>query len=137
MKNIKHIIPLLLWAMVLTMNSRTARAQSSPNCQTFSDNDYIKSTAFFNYGNVSDAYTNKTRMYMTVGQPLIGAYFAQKTKGSFGFWSTFLMPPAAPTVIASEGDLEDRVQVNWSPDPLSPAATAFKIYRNGARYSFI
>jgi hypothetical protein len=132
MKNIKHIIPLLLWGMLLTMNSQTARAQSSPNCETFSDNDYIKSTAFFNYGNVSNAYTNKTRTYMTVGQPLIGSYFAQQTKGSFGFWSTFLMPPAAPTVIASEGDLEDRVQVNWSPDPLSPAATAFKIYRDGA-----
>ena len=132
MKNIKHIIPLLLWGMLLTMNSQTARAQSSPNCETFSDNDYIKSTAFFNYGNVSNAYTNKTRTYMTVGQPLIGTYFAQQTKGSFGFWSTFLMPPAAPTVIASEGDLEDRVQVNWSPDPLSPAATAFKIYRNGS-----
>lgn len=132
MKNIKHFIPLLLVGILLTMNSQTARAQSSPNCTTFSDNDYIKSTAFFNYGNVSNAYTNKTRTNMTVGQPVIGSYFAQQTKGSFGFWSSFLMPPAAPTVIASEGDLEDRVQVNWSPDPLSPTATAFKIYRNGS-----
>ncbi len=78
MKNIKHIIPLLLWVMLLTMNSQTARAQSSPNCETFSDNDYIKSTAFFNYGNVSNAYTNKTRTNMTVGQPAIGSYFAQQ-----------------------------------------------------------
>jgi hypothetical protein len=78
MKNIKHIIPLLLWVMLLTMNSQTARAQSSPNCETFSDNDDIKSIAFFNYGNVSNAYTNKTRTNMTVGQPAIGSYFAQQ-----------------------------------------------------------
>ncbi len=132
MKNIKHIVPLLLWAMLLTMNSQTARAQSSPNCETFSDNDYLQSTFFFNYGNVSNAFNAKMRTYMTVGQPLIGGYYNQQVKGSFGFWSTFLMPPAAPTVIASEGDLEDRIQINWAPDPLSPASTSFKLYRNGA-----
>jgi hypothetical protein len=34
--------------------------------------------------------------------------------------------------MASEGDLEDRVQIDWTPDPLSPAASSYNIYRNGS-----
>ncbi|MEK7257713.1 MAG: LamG-like jellyroll fold domain-containing protein, partial [Bacteroidota bacterium] len=41
--------------------------------------------------------------------------------------------PGAPAVLASDGDLEDRIQISWSPDPLSPAANnGFNIYRNGS-----
>lgn len=129
MKNIQH---LLLAALLLLVLVQKTAAQSSPNCATASDEDYLTSKSFFNYGNVSNAYTTKTRLNVTVGQPVVGSYFAQQTKGTFGFWSSFLMPPAAPVVTCSEGDLEDRVQVDWSPDPLSPAATGYKIYRNGS-----
>ncbi len=129
MHNIKYM--LLAAVLVLAVVQRMA-AQSSPNCATASDEDYYKSTSFFNYGNVSNAYTTKTRLNVTVGQPVVGSYFAQQTKGTFGFWSSFLMPPAAPVVMASEGDLEDRVQIDWAPDPLSPTATSYKLYRNGS-----
>ncbi|MFM8449461.1 MAG: LamG-like jellyroll fold domain-containing protein, partial [Haliscomenobacter sp.] len=43
-----------------------------------------------------------------------------------------LQSPSAPAVRATEGDLPDRIQVNWSADPLSPASSSFNIYRNGA-----
>jgi len=129
MHNIKYM---LLAAVLMLAVVQKMAAQSSPNCATASDNDYFKSTSFFNYGNVSNAYTTKTRLNVTVGQPVVGSYFAQQTKGTFGFWSSFLMPPAAPVVIASEGDLEDRVQIDWAPDPLSPTATSYKLYRNGS-----
>ena len=103
MHNIKYM---LLAAVLMLAVVQKMAAQSSPNCATASDNDYYKSTSFFNYGNVSNAYTTKTRLNVTVGQPVVGSYFAQQTKGTFGFWSSFLMPPAAPVVIASEGDAE-------------------------------
>jgi hypothetical protein len=131
--SMKYTKYMLLATMVLLAVVQKMAAQSSPNCATASDNDYFKSTSFFNYGNVSNAYTTKTRLNVTVGQPVVGSYFAQQTKGTFGFWSSFLMPPSAPTVIASEGDLEDRVQISWAPDPLSPTASnGFNLYRNGA-----
>ncbi len=129
MKNIKHftLVGLLLFAIFQKM-----AAQSSPNCATASDNDYLTGKAFFNYGSTSNAFNTKNRANVTVGQPVVGTYFGQLNKGTFGFWGSFLLPPAAPVVMASQGDLEDRVQVDWNPDPLSPTATSYKIYRNGS-----
>jgi len=129
MKDIKHI---LLAGVLLFALSGAAWSQSSPNCTTASDNDFLTGKAFFNYGSVSNSFNTKNRVNLTLGQPVVGTYFGQLNKGTYGFWSRFLLPPAAPMVIASEGDLEDRVQVDWNPDPLSPAATAYKIYRNGS-----
>ena len=131
--NMNKIYQLLLLSGVLLFASvQAVWSQSSPNCATASDNDFLTGKAFFNYGSVSNSFNTKNRVNVTVGQPVVGTYFGQWNKGTYGFWSRFLLPPAAPMVIASEGDLEDRVQVDWNPDPLSPAATAYKIYRNGS-----
>ncbi|MFN4254123.1 MAG: LamG-like jellyroll fold domain-containing protein [Saprospiraceae bacterium] len=129
MKNIKQ---LLLAGALLLATFGTAWSQSSPNCATASDNDYYIGKAIFNYGSVSNSFNTRNRANVTVGQPVVGQYFGQLNKGTFGFWGSFLLPPAAPMVMASQGDLEDRVQVDWNPDPLSPTATSYKIYRNGA-----
>lgn len=118
---------LLLFAVV-----QGALAQSSPNCATASDDDFLTGRAFFNYGSVSNSFNTRNRANVTVGQPVVGTYFGQANKGTYGFWSRFLLPPGSPKVLASEGDQEDRVQIDWYPDPLSPAATAYKIYRNGS-----
>ena len=126
------IYQFLLAGVLLFALSGAAWSQSSPNCTTASDNDFLTGKAFFNYGSVSNSFNTKNRVNLTLGQPVVGTYFGQLNKGTYGFWSRFLLPPAAPVVIASEGDLEDRVQVDWNPDPLSPAASAYKIYRNGS-----
>lgn len=118
----------LLWFAVV----QSGLAQSSPNCATASDDDFLTGRAFFNYGSVSNSFNTRNRANVTVGQPVVGSYFGQSNKGTYGFWSRFLLPPGSPKVLASEGDQEDRVQIDWYPDPLSPAATAYKIYRNGS-----
>ena len=97
-----------------------AGAQNSPNCVTVSTNDYLTGRAFFNYGSVSNSYNTKTRLNVTVGQPVVGTVLGQKYKGALGFWSRFMMPPGPPSVVASEGDLEDRIQVDWDTRPAQP-----------------
>jgi hypothetical protein len=128
MKKIYHLM--LVWLLLTGLQQ--GLAQSSPNCATASDNDYYTGKAFVNYGSLTGAFNTKNRLYATIGQPLMGSYFGKKNQGAFGFWASYLLPPAPPIVSASEGDLEDRVQVDWSPDPLSPVSTSYKIYRNGA-----
>ncbi len=122
----------LLTGLLLAGASCVAWSQSSPDCATASDGDYIVSRAFFNYGSVTRAYNTKHRVNATLGQPVVGAYFTSTEQGAYGFWSRYLLPPAAPLVRATEGDLEDRVQVSWLPDPLSPASASFQVYRDGA-----
>ena len=105
----------------------------------------FKGELFFNYGSVSNAISLKNNASFTVGQPFVGSSVSETNFSLSGFWSRFLLPPAPPVVIASEGDLEDRIQINWIPDPLSPSATIFRLFRNGAllatvdgdTYSFI
>ncbi|WP_282778140.1 hypothetical protein, partial [Phaeodactylibacter xiamenensis] len=129
----KHNLRQLLWVSLLSLFSlAAAHGQNSPNCETVSDDDFLTGRAFFNYGSVSNAFNTTNRVNMTVGQPVVGTYFGQLHKGSYGFWARFLLPPAAPAVMASEGDLEDRVQIDWAPDPLSPSPSSYKIYRNGS-----
>lgn len=90
-------------------------------------------TVFFNYGGQSNAIGPKNRNTFTVGEPVIGAFFGRDTSGALGFYSRYLLPPFAPVVFASEGDLTDRIQVEWVPNLLSPFAEAgFNIYRDGA-----
>jgi hypothetical protein len=129
----KNTLQQLLWVSLLSIISlANAYGQNSPNCETVSDDDFLTGRAFFNYGSATNAFNTANRANITVGQPVVGTYFGQTHKGVYGFWSRFLLPPAAPAVMASEGDLEDRVQIDWAPDPLSPAPSSYKIYRNGS-----
>ena len=120
-------------------------AQASPNCETIRVDDYYIGRTFFNHGSVSNSVNTKIQLSATVGQTITGSFFGTGVKGGYGFWAGFTMPPKPPSVLASQGDLEDRIEIKWTPDPLSPAATSYKVYRNnsllttldGDTYSFI
>jgi hypothetical protein len=127
----KHI-PIFILLLLLSA-AGTVRSQNSPNCVTYTDDDFLTGQVFFSYGGVTAAFNQEQlRMNSTAGQTLVGSAINQQYTMSAGFWSTFLLPPSAPVVMASEGDLDDRIQVEWNPDPLSPTATSYKLYRNGA-----
>jgi len=137
-----HLLFLVLWLLVSTVK---VLAQASPNCSTLSVEDYYTGRTFFNFGSASNNVNNKVKLSATVGQTVTGNFFGSGVKGGFGFWAGFTMPPKPPVVIASQGDLEDRIEIKWTADPLSPSATSYKIYRNsallgtvdGETYSFI
>ncbi|MFN7831168.1 MAG: hypothetical protein ACK5Q2_04195, partial [Bacteroidota bacterium] len=131
---------LILWSGLLV----PANGQVSGEC-SYTVKPTYKGEVLFNYGSVTNAISLKNNMTFTVGQPFVGNSVSESNFSLSGFWARFLLPPAPPVVIASEGDLEDRVQINWLPDALSPTATIFRLYRNGAllatvdgdTYSFI
>ncbi|RLD22507.1 MAG: hypothetical protein DRI69_01040, partial [Bacteroidetes bacterium] len=90
-------------------------------------------TILANYGSVSNALNSNYRMTGAVGEVFIGSYFSQEYQGTAGFYGKFHLPPSEPLVGASEGDLVDRIQIDWEIDALSPSPElGFNIYRDGA-----
>ncbi|MEL6924141.1 MAG: hypothetical protein AAFO94_08845, partial [Bacteroidota bacterium] len=88
---------------------------------------------FFNYGSATGSISQYYSSSFTIGQPVIGPYFGTDYQGALGFWSRFLVAPASPHFIASEGDYPDRILLQWDIDPLSPASDlGFNIFRDGA-----
>ncbi|MEY3194856.1 MAG: hypothetical protein RIQ78_953, partial [Bacteroidota bacterium] len=107
---------------------------SQVNCAdgSVSSSESFSGQVFFNFGSVNNSYSTKKRTTLTLGEPLTGVYAGQQYNGMLGFYSRFLLPPLAPTVVASQGELMDRIQVNWAIDPLSPDPTlGLNIYRDG------
>jgi len=89
-------------------------------------------TFFFNYGSATNVRNLKYQSSLAFGMPLVGAHSSGTYFGSMGFWTRFIAPPGAPTVVATQGDLLDRIQVSWNLDGLSSAPeNGFKIYRDG------
>lgn len=112
-----------------------AYAQVVANCNTgtVTGSETYTGTAFVNYGAITNAFSTKNRTTGSLGESFIGPYLGQQNNGVAGFYSRFLLPPTPPVVYASEGDLDDRIQVGWILDPLSPSAElGFNIYRDGA-----
>ena len=71
---------------------------------------------------------------LVTGLMVIGEVSSVKTDTSiyYGYWGQQIGPPVAPVVIATQGELKDRIQVSWAVDPLSSAASGgFKIFRDG------
>lgn len=74
----------------------------------------------------------------TLGQSGVGNILGVTPEGDnfgagLGIWSFFQLQPMTPFVFASDGEQEDRIEVTWSFDPLSPATDdGYKIYRNGS-----
>jgi len=132
MKNLFLLTIVCLW---VGLGSMPLRAQNSANCTdgTVVGSTTYSGTVFFNYGGTTNSITSKNRTTGALGESFIGPYLSPTYNGVAGFFSRFLLPPTAPLVYASEGDLEDRIQVNWVVDPLSPSAEGgFNIYRDGA-----
>jgi hypothetical protein len=128
MKNLISIIA-LIWCISLcplTVSSQVNCADGSVNTgETYSGQ------VFFNYGAVNNAFSTKNRTTLTIGEPLAGVFAGQQYNGMMGFYGRFLLPPLPPTVVASQGELLDRIQVTWITDPLSPDASGgFNVYRD-------
>ncbi|MBK8967262.1 MAG: T9SS type A sorting domain-containing protein [Lewinellaceae bacterium] len=104
------------------------------NCSngTVSTTDSYSGSVSGNYGSLTNAINSKYNLTGSLGEPFIGGFFGS-FQGAAGFYSRFLLPPSAPLVFASEGDLKDRIEVNWVVDALSPSSEGgFNIYRDGA-----
>ncbi|MEY3367798.1 MAG: hypothetical protein RI973_953 [Bacteroidota bacterium] len=109
----------------------------SQNCKSVSSENVLTGDVFLNIGSVSNGLNTSIRSSFTLGQPVVGVNYGTEVNSAFGFWTRFLLTPSAPSVKASEGELAGHVQINWQPDPLSPAATSYKIYRNGSLLSTV
>lgn len=92
-----------------------------------------------NYGVVSGHASGKltgssVTATVSIGQPVtaLNIYSSQNsiTAGIFGF---YLLPPDTPSVVATQGDFPDRVELTWSFHPLSAPADVdfYQIYRDG------
>ena len=76
---------------------------------------------------------SKYRSTSALGQYLIADTMVSSSKGiSAGMYAFYQLPPKAPSVIATEGDYADRVEISWSFDVLSPPANIdfFEIKRD-------
>lgn len=126
---IRSLCLLLSWLMA---QQALAQGQINVACQNLSSQEFYTGDVFFNLGSTSDAFNSSRRINITVGQAVVGEAVNQARIGSFGFWSRLLIAPAPPAVMATEGDLPDRINIFWEPDPLSPVVSGgFNIYRDG------
>ncbi len=103
-----------------------------PGCFSAAVQDTMVRSAFINYGNGVRMKNTSRRMKLTVGQLVVGSALGDDYNMEFGYWSGFLVAPFPPFVTASQGELLDRIQISWGPNPLGPFAVGgFKIYRDG------
>jgi len=120
-------LAVLLWCCGMVAPVHAQLTGCTPSDQTITKGD-----VFFNYGSATDAYSVRNRMSFSLGEPGIGGGISKEYNSQIGFWARFLIPPLAPSVIASQGELLDRIQISWTGNPLGSQATdGFKIYRDG------
>jgi hypothetical protein len=94
--------------------------------------DTYEGTAFFNYGSVSKARSQKYRLASAIGQVFVGYSDSDTASTNLGFYSRYLLPPLAMKVFATQGDLLDRIQITWEINALGPSPNeGFNIYRDG------
>lgn len=125
----------LLAALLLTLWSlpqMSGQGQpSDPACYSSTVGGVIPSTAFVNYGNSNKMKSTTRRMRVTIGQPVVGTVTGDDNNGGFGFWTSSLVPPLPPAVKATQGELLDRIQISWTPNPLGAFPIGgYKIYRD-------
>ena len=107
-----------------------ATAQQDAACAPV-DAQITQGEVFFNYGSATDAYSVNRRSSYSLGQPVAGIATSPTRSTTLGFWARFLVPPLAPIVIATQGELLDRIQLSWDINPLGALASeGYKIYRD-------
>ncbi|MDO8969581.1 MAG: hypothetical protein Q7U74_02770, partial [Saprospiraceae bacterium] len=105
---------------------------SDPECINSATGGIIPRSAFITYGSGIKMKSQTRRTRLTIGQPVVGSAFSATNEMNFGYWSGFLVAPFPPFVKATQGELLDRIQISWAPNPLGPLAVGgFKIYRDG------
>ncbi len=118
--------------ILIEENCPGSNAPVALECSSRSTTVVLTGKVFFNYGSFTNARNTVNRSSSTIGQPCVGMTIGDDKNVGFGFWMRFLLSPSAPTVVATQGELPDRIQIEWSADPLSPAALSYKIYRDNA-----
>lgn len=97
------------------------------------------SVPYWTINSVADSGQMSNNQYstmMTVGVPFnTTATNYSKNSVAMGYWSTYLKEPRPPIVLATDGDYQDMVLVNWTVegDRTGPPVTGdeVKLYRNG------
>ena len=118
---------ILLWCSAFAVPASAQTTGCIPANQSITKGD-----VFFNYGSATDAYSVRNRSSYSLGEPSIGVGISKEYNSQIGFWSRFLIPPLAPSVTATQGELLDRIQISWTGNPLGAQATeGYKIYRDG------
>ncbi len=93
--------------------------------------DAVFGSVLFNYGSATNVISLRHTSSFTVGQPSVGSGIIGTNICQTGFWSRYQVPPLRPFVTASKGEVLDRIEVNWAPDPLGATPESYKLYRNG------
>lgn len=108
-------------------------AQQETSCDPTQGLPVTQGDVLFNYGSTINTFSTLNRANVTVGQPLIGRNISRDFINQYGYWVRFLLPPQPPTVMASQGDFPDRIQLMWNIDPLSAVPSGgYIVKRDGA-----
>ncbi len=123
-------LPLLLTGQTTGFGNDPSQAPD-PSC-TAATGGIVTNSAFVNYGGSARMKNSTRRMRLTVGQMVVGEASNNDYGSSFGFWSALLVAPLPPMVTVTQGELLDRIQLKWAPNPLGSAASGgWNIYRDG------
>ncbi len=134
MKNISfsRLLAALLLLVVAAPKSMGQTQPADPECINSVSGGIIPRSAFITYGSGIKMKSQTRRTKLTIGQTVVGSSFSPTNEMNFGYWSGFLVAPFPPFVKATQGELLDRIQISWAPNPLGPLAVGgFKIYRDG------
>jgi hypothetical protein len=122
----------ILGLVLLGYASLQAQTVNALECTVSENQTIVFSEVDFNYGSTTNAFNVNNKSSVTFGQPIVISSASSEFLMQDGYWARLQLPPFPPAIIASQGDLEDRIEVNWTPDPLSPASTSYKLYRDGS-----
>lgn len=128
-----HFLPILTAFFVQAVCLTGVLGQNAdPMCAPGETGVDYPAAAFFNYGTGTSIRNSSRIMDLTVGQTVVGSAWNNQNATDFGYWGQFLIPPFAPTVKATQGELLDRIQVSWAVNPLGALPSGgFKVYRDG------
>jgi hypothetical protein len=127
-----HYTRLLVFSLLILGSQANSFGQSDPACNPAGTSSIRPGQVFFNYGSGIDVRNSSRRTDMVVGQMLVGPVTTPENDMAFGSFGQILIPPFAPIVTATQGDLLDRIQISWVLNPLGPNPTqGFNLYRDG------
>ena len=125
-----HILSLIV--VLCTCFGIPLTAQNNCGPEVVVDTNGFSGTAFFNYGSHARSKSQSYRTSIAIGQTFVGYTEDVNFNSTVGFYSRFLLAPFALSVMATQGDLLDRIQVTWEIDALGPSPNeGFNIYRDG------
>jgi Concanavalin A-like lectin/glucanases superfamily/Secretion system C-terminal sorting domain len=127
-----HILCLIIMVLCIGLNSPLYAQNNSCGPAAAVDSSGVTGTIYFNNGSQARSKNANYRTSISVGQSAVGYMETSQKNTSLGFFSRFQLAPLKLNVIATQGDLLDRIQITWSIDALGPSPSGgFNIYRDG------